>query len=479
MGGNTGPVIQNTTVYKLGWGQLNDNGNVNWKVHFTNLQLDIVGFLAILGEGSLLATSSVATLSRVVYLPRLLPAPQALLRPSRPDKLLSEKGWATAVRSGNDRDYVNYIGHTLADAESLPEFSVKCVRIARKHNDGQVKAKMFGPTTAVAIFGFLLSLGLFALCIVQQDGMGMLADICLSSLSSLIGFGNKWTLTLPVRKHKNLIDPPEGDVVIRYPKGNFLLVRCTEDVARELYFAPETVEYLIAHPWKYRMIALVGTTLLMFGVIFLGNAGTYVQVGYAGAYMMLNVVYWVVAALPQRYHWDMNCFTVTPESFDEPPNMKRDHYEQDDKEEEDLEVQKMPKVTKSLPLKRKPWISYNDTYTQALWKVIVATREIEWIKRNKAAPVTDAWNDWLCEAFELARDMPSPENQVQEDGTNIPFYKVPAWDPQAALNQCIRDHKAHEMEKAEKKTAKKAAERANDHPVTTSKCPTCSSSIEV
>lgn len=114
MGGNTGPVIQNKTHYKLGMGQLNDGGDVNLKIHFTNLQLDIVGFLAILGEGSVLASSSVATLSKVIFLPRLLPAPQALLRPSRPDKLPSSKGWVYGVHSGNDRDYVNFIGHTLA-----------------------------------------------------------------------------------------------------------------------------------------------------------------------------------------------------------------------------------------------------------------------------------------------------------------------------------------------------------------------------
>lgn len=114
MGGGTGPIIQNTTVYKLGWGQLNKDGNVNLPVSFYNLQLDIVGFLAILGEGSVLASAPVATLSKVIFLPRLLPAPQALLRPFRPDKLLSSKGWATAVHSGNDRDYINFIGHHLA-----------------------------------------------------------------------------------------------------------------------------------------------------------------------------------------------------------------------------------------------------------------------------------------------------------------------------------------------------------------------------
>lgn len=78
-----------------------------------NLQLDIVGFLAVLGEGSVLANAQVSTLSRLVFIPRLLPAPQALLRPSRPSKLQSELGWVTGVYSGNKRDYINHIGHLV------------------------------------------------------------------------------------------------------------------------------------------------------------------------------------------------------------------------------------------------------------------------------------------------------------------------------------------------------------------------------
>lgn len=78
-----------------------------------NLQLDIVGFLAVLGEGSVLANAQVATLSRLVFIPRLLPAPQALLRPSRPVKLEPEIGTVIGVYSGNKRDYVNSIGHLV------------------------------------------------------------------------------------------------------------------------------------------------------------------------------------------------------------------------------------------------------------------------------------------------------------------------------------------------------------------------------
>ena len=97
----------------------NCNGtNRDWfgVICFQNLQqfqLDIVGFLAILGEGSVLANAQVASLSRVTYLPRLIPAPQALMRPSRPSVLPHAIGMATAVKSGNHRTYVNHVGHVL------------------------------------------------------------------------------------------------------------------------------------------------------------------------------------------------------------------------------------------------------------------------------------------------------------------------------------------------------------------------------
>jgi hypothetical protein len=77
------------------------------------VQLDIAGFLAILGEGCVLANSQCASLSRIVFLPRLLPAPQALMMPSRPSKLEPAIGYTTGVESGNHRDYINHIGNVL------------------------------------------------------------------------------------------------------------------------------------------------------------------------------------------------------------------------------------------------------------------------------------------------------------------------------------------------------------------------------
>ena len=84
-----------------------------WPNSFDNFQLDIVGFLAILGEGSVLANAQVAALSRLIYLPRLMPAPQALLWPNRPVTLPPTTASVTAVHSGNVKDHIHHVAHVL------------------------------------------------------------------------------------------------------------------------------------------------------------------------------------------------------------------------------------------------------------------------------------------------------------------------------------------------------------------------------
>ncbi|EOD45537.1 hypothetical protein UCRNP2_7743 [Neofusicoccum parvum UCRNP2] len=379
--------------------------------NFVSIQLDIVGFLAILGEGSVLANAQVSTLSKWMFVPRLLPAPQALLRPSRPSRLDPALGRVTGVVSGNDRDALNHIGSIVLDADSLNEFEVRCVEIERNDEAPVVKARAFGWLTANNILGAAFSLAILILAAIWQDGMALIAVCCLSLLSTVIGLGNKWTLKLPKRRYtKGHV--PRGDVVIRHPKGSFLIVKCSEDVAREIFFAPENIEYLLEDQVMYRLLALVGSILLMAGVICLANCQVKSQTCFAAAFMILNATYWIVAAFPARVHWNTSAFNVRS--------------------------QRLESATKDKAFsdKNKSFTDKNKSFTQALFKAIVATKETDWVQLGDAAPRTAVWDQWLREAKEAARAA-GIEN---DKDLNMTVYKVPTdFDPQGRLRDLLND----------------------------------------
>ena len=104
MGGNA-----NTTISHPGegWEMLWGNGPLH------NFQLDIVGFLAVLGESSVTANYQVSALSRLFYLPRLIPAPQALLLARRPTSLTPTTASVTGVYSGNVKDHIHHVANIL------------------------------------------------------------------------------------------------------------------------------------------------------------------------------------------------------------------------------------------------------------------------------------------------------------------------------------------------------------------------------
>ena len=121
-----------------------------------------------------------------------------------------------------------------SDGSGRSPYSVRVVKIQR-NSDAPLRLKTFTPLTAVLLVGFFLSALLLALSIWQHDGMSIAATILLSFHSSLIGYCNKSTLQLPIRVIRT-VKVPRGDIVIRYPNGSFMIVRCDEDVASELYF---------------------------------------------------------------------------------------------------------------------------------------------------------------------------------------------------------------------------------------------------
>jgi hypothetical protein len=268
-----------------------------------------------------------------------------------------------------------------------------------------MKSKSVAPLTFVLFVGFALSAFLLAHSIVWRDGMSIVATCLLSLLSSLIGLGNKWTLQLPRRKVKTG-KVPRGDVVIRYPKGSFLVVRCDEDVARELYFAPSEIEYLLKSAPAYRILSLVGTMMLMGGVICLANAQIQVQIAWAGSYMLLGAAYWIVAALPGKLHWDTSCYKVTNECLSD----------------SDMNAKGYPSI--------------NKTFTQALWKAIVVAKNTSWVMKSSACPDTQAWQDWLNAARACSKDVKLADKENRE---GVKTWDVPAWDPQACLAELLDD----------------------------------------
>lgn len=267
-----------------------------------------------------------------------------------------------------------------------------------------VDAAIKGPLAWVTILGCCLSLALFISSIVFGDGMSLVATILLSLLSTLTGIANKWKLKLPRRPGNHA---PPGDTVIRYPNGSYLIVRCEEEVARELFFAPEEIEYKISKPSTYRIISLAGTIILMLGIIALANAKLQLQFAWAGAYIIINAAHWVVAALPQRWHWDLSCYKVSEEGVEGGP--------------------------------------YSETFTDALWKAILLTKDVRWVKNGKAAPQTHVWDLWLADAETQAKLVGAEQKQQNLVEPIFPhkhprprpgtIWKAPKkWEPKAAWN---------------------------------------------
>ncbi|EXJ83076.1 hypothetical protein A1O1_06694 [Capronia coronata CBS 617.96] len=371
-------------------------------------QLDIVGFLAILGEGSVETIAQVATLSHLIYLPRLLPAPQSFIKPSRPEKLeTTANAKVIGVYSGNTGEDIHHVAHALHRGDKLAPNTVSCVRV-KENSKPRPSIKRFGPLALLAFAGFIMSAALLGLSIYYEDGMSLLATLLLSTLSSVTGIANKWKPT-PNDPKPDPHSPP-GDVVIKYPQGAFIVVSCEERTARYLYFNPsERCIYAVKSTAIYRGLSLISTLLLMGGVISLANARIETQTAFAGSYMLINIFYWIGAALPPAQHWDLSRLEV-------------EHIE----------------IAGGTPPRNAQIDNYSPTYTEALWKAIAVTGTSNWVKEAGWAPKTPAWNDWLNEAEEAALGEPMKVSKRTEDGKQVEVWTIRNWDSRNALSTLLR-----------------------------------------
>jgi hypothetical protein len=238
-----------------------------------------------------------------------------------------------------------------------------------------VPPKLLSPLHILSAFSCLLSVGILIAAVFWQDGTAILAIVLVSCVSTVIGYASSWRPILMQRRHTNKV--PSGDVMIRTREGAFVLVRCSEDVARELYSGTEECEYYVGEK-VYRLCMAVGTILLMFGVVLLGNCTWNSQIFIGGSYIVLNGLYWGLGMLPLKYFWDLSRYTC------------KDITQEDGK--------KAHGVTDHMD-EREGYPSF----TRTMWYAIRETKSIGWVERSGAAPGTPQWKQWLNEALDNAK----------------------------------------------------------------------------
>lgn len=194
------------------------------------------------------------------------------------------------------------------------------------------------------------------------------------------------------------------------PRAAFVIVKCDENIARELYWHPEKCVYALGDT-VYRIISLAGTLILMFGVVCLGNSTVPLQVAFGAAYIILNAAYWTVAALPSQSHWDLSCYEV----------------------------------------KKKPYVGSEtvSNYTQALWRAMAVAESARWVRTGRIAPDHEAWDEWTKRANERLKEWRKKRKEAAQNGKDqiddqsLRPNEIPDWDPEGVLTEIFREYATH------------------------------------
>ncbi|TAQ88031.1 hypothetical protein B7494_g3641 [Chlorociboria aeruginascens] len=410
----------------------------NWTNDSPGWRLDIVSLLAVIGESSMESHSQAMTASWTCILPRIIPAPQALLKASRPTRMPEVNAAVIGVHNGTMFPTLNYFPNIIHPIE-LPPFTFRVYHIRHNYkkrltlalpgkekeqdasestsrqiddpesgqrNSGlrrrpvfnrnahsstspdkpkpRVPVRPFSPLNVLSVLSCCLTVGLFIWAVLIKDGTACLALATISLASSIVGYASWWTPALTVRNFQSRV--PGGDVVIRTREGAFIVVKCNEEVARELYTGTEECIYYVKTE-HYRILVGIGTFLLMISVVLLGNCGFTMQAAVGSSYIVLNGAFWATSLLNKRLFWDLSNYEwedITPADA------------QDAHKKQDETVEGKP------------------SFTRTMWYAIRETEKIQWVKRNGAAPRTPQWDRWLQLAEENAEKKNRDWNAVQQ-----------------------------------------------------------------
>ncbi|KAK3995892.1 hypothetical protein QBC44DRAFT_305081 [Cladorrhinum sp. PSN332] len=223
-----------------------------------------------------------------------------------------------------------------------------------------VPPAVYSPTHVLSVFSCLLTVCIIAAARYWEDGTAILAIALISFASSIVCYASWWQPMLMQRRKGNKV--PKGDVVIRTREGAFIVIRCTEEVARELYSGTVECQY-VSHKFHRAYMGL-GMVLLMVSIVLLGNCGWNSQAFIGGSYILLNGLYWVMGLLPPKYFWDLSRYEVQTKT---PTDAEKAHEE-------------------------------DPSFTRTMWFAVRETRHGAWVERSGAMPRTDEWKQWLNEA---------------------------------------------------------------------------------
>jgi hypothetical protein len=155
------------------------------------------------------------------------------------------------------------------------------------------------PLHFLSIFSFLLTAGTIGLAALWGDGTAIIAIASVSLANSVISYTSFWSPLLFWRLSAGLAR--DEDVVIRTRTGAFVVIRCREEVARELYTAGEECQYVSTRHSK--TLAALGLSFLMVALILLGNCTWRSKLLLCASYILLHGLYWIAALIPPKYFW--------------------------------------------------------------------------------------------------------------------------------------------------------------------------------
>lgn len=268
-----------------------------------------------------------------------------------------------------------------------------------------IRMGTFNPVNLISAFSIALTIGLLVWAAWIHDGVACVAIGVISLSTSIACLANSWRPQI-IERPSSPSRPP-GDVIIKTSGGALIVVHCSDEIVRELYFGAEKCDYVV--PRRYWSILIsISTIMLMVAVVLLGNCSWTMQAAVGVAYIILNGIYWILSVFRAPYS---PLFTILEERYDIKKSSKQDVV---------LESEKTRRgVVKTLANKALLVDQHYNrpSYTRTLAYAIQATQDTRWVWETKAAPDTKAWREWV----ELA-------------GINM---NDPAWNPVSAKDECM------------------------------------------